>query len=284
MEIINRRPRMASLARKLRRENKTIGFVPTMGALHEGHLRLVSEARQMCDVVIVSIFVNPTQFNEQKDFDKYPRDLTADAAMLTEYQVDYVFAPEADEIYPDGFSTFVYVENLTDTMEGASRPGHFRGVATVVTILLNTIRPDFAFFGQKDAQQCAVIKRLTADLGFDTEIITIPTVRETNGLAMSSRNTRLTPEEREKASIIYQGLREAKIAARNGERNAVILEQIVRNKIETEPLARIDYVAVVDNQTLEPIESVGDSEVLIAAAVFFGEVRLIDNTILNRKQ
>jgi pantoate--beta-alanine ligase len=284
MEIINRRPRMASLARKLRRENKTIGFVPTMGALHEGHLRLVSEARQMCDVVIVSIFVNPTQFNEQKDFDKYPRDLTADAAMLTEYQVDYIFAPEANEIYPDGFSTFVYVENLTDTMEGASRPGHFRGVATVVTILLNTVRPDFAFFGQKDAQQCAVIKRLTADLGFDTEIIIVPTIRETNGLAMSSRNTRLTPEEREKASVIYQGLREAKIAARNGERNAVILEQIVRNKIETEPLARIDYVAVVDNQTLEPIESVGDSEVLIAVAVFFGEVRLIDNTILNRKQ
>lgn len=275
---------MASLARKLRRENKTIGFVPTMGALHEGHLRLVSEARQMCDVVIVSIFVNPTQFNEQKDFDKYPRDLTADAAMLTEYQVDYIFAPEANEIYPDGFSTFVYVENLTDTMEGASRPGHFRGVATVVTILLNTVRPDFAFFGQKDAQQCAVIKRLTADLGFDTEIIIVPTIRETNGLAMSSRNTRLTPEEREKASVIYQGLREAKIAARNGERNAVILEQIVRNKIETEPLARIDYVAVVDNQTLEPIESVGDSEVLIAVAVFFGEVRLIDNTILNRKQ
>jgi pantoate--beta-alanine ligase len=284
MEIINRRPRMASLARKLRRENKTIGFVPTMGALHEGHLRLVSEARQMCDVVIVSIFVNPTQFNEQKDFDKYPRDLTADAAMLTEYQVDYIFAPEANEIYPDGFSTFVYVENLTDTMEGASRPGHFRGVATVVTILLNTVRPDFAFFGQKDAQQCAVIKRLTADLGFDTEIIVVPTIRETNGLAMSSRNTRLTPEEREKASVIYQGLREAKIAARNGERNAVILEQIVRNKIETESLARIDYVAVVDNQTLEPIESVGDSEVLIAVAVFFGEVRLIDNTILNRKQ
>ena len=171
MEIINRRQRMASLARKLRRENKTIGFVPTMGALHEGHLSLVKEARQMCDIVIVSIFVNPTQFNEKKDFEKYPRDLTADAALLTEYQVDYIFAPDAEEIYGENFSTYVYVENLTETLEGASRPGHFRGVATVVTILFNTIRPDFAFFGQKDAQQVAVIKRLTKDLGFDTEIV-----------------------------------------------------------------------------------------------------------------
>ena len=149
---------MASLARKLRRENKTIGFVPTMGALHEGHLALVQEARQMSDVVIVSIFVNPTQFNDKKDLDKYPRDLTADAAVLSEYQVDYVFAPVLEEIYPKGFSTYVYVENLTETLEGASRPGHFRGVATVITILFNTIRPDFAFFGQKDAQQVAVVK------------------------------------------------------------------------------------------------------------------------------
>ena len=284
MEIINRRQRMASLARKLRREHKTIGFVPTMGALHEGHLRLVTEARQMCDVVIVSIFVNPTQFNDKKDLEKYPRDLPADASMLAEYQVDYVFAPEPIEIYPEGFSTYVYVEDIADTLEGASRPGHFRGVATVVTILFNTIRPDFAFFGQKDAQQCAVIKRLTFDLGFDTEIVVVPTVREANGLAMSSRNTRLSAEEREKAAIIYQGLRAAKFACRDGERNASILEQIVREKIETEPLARIDYVAVVDNSTLEPLESVGDGEVLIAVAVFFGDVRLIDNTIINRRQ
>lgn len=284
MEIINRRQRMASLARKLRREHKTIGFVPTMGALHEGHLKLVTEARQMCDVVIVSIFVNPTQFNDKKDLEKYPRDLTADAAMLAEYQVDYVFAPEPIEIYPQGFSTYVYVEDIADTLEGASRPGHFRGVATVVTILFNTIRPDFAFFGQKDAQQCAVIKRLTFDLGFDTEVVVVPTVRETNGLAMSSRNTRLNAEEREKAAIIYQGLRAAKFACRDGERNASILEQIVRDKIETEPLARIDYVAVVDNATLEPVEFIGDGEVLIAVAVYFGEVRLIDNTIINRRQ
>lgn len=284
MEIINRRQRMASLARKLRREHKTIGFVPTMGALHEGHLRLVSEARQMCDIVIVSIFVNPTQFNDKKDLEKYPRNLTTDAAMLAEYQVDYVFAPEVSEVYPDGFLTYVYVEEIADTLEGASRPGHFRGVATVITILFNTIRPDFAFFGQKDAQQCAVIKRLTFDLGFDTEIVVVPTVREENGLAMSSRNTRLSPEEREKASIIFQGLRAAKLACKDGERNATVLEQIVRDKIQTEPLARIDYVAVVDYSTLEPIEKVEDNEVLIAVAVFFGEVRLIDNTIINRRQ
>jgi pantoate--beta-alanine ligase len=284
MEIINRKQRMSSLARKLRRENKTVGFVPTMGALHEGHLALVREARQMCDIVIVSIFVNPTQFNDKKDLDKYPRDLTTDAALLAEYQADYVFAPDIDEIYPNGFSTYVYVENLTETLEGASRPGHFRGVATVVTILFNTIRPDFAFFGQKDAQQVAVIKRLTTDLGFDTEIVVIPIVREESGLAMSSRNARLNTEERQKASIIYKALREAKIAVKNGERNAVNLHEIVRKTIETEPLAQIDYIAVVDNETLEPVEKIGESAVLIAVAVRFGNIRLIDNTVLNRKQ
>lgn len=284
MEIINRRQRMASLARKLRRENKTIGFVPTMGALHEGHFSLVQEARQMSDVVIVSIFVNPTQFNEQTDFDKYPRDLTGDAALLTEYQVDYIFAPETSEIYGENFSTFVYVEGITETLEGASRPGHFRGVATVITILFNTIRPDFAFFGQKDAQQVAVIKRLTRDLGFDTEIIVAPIVREESGLAMSSRNSRLNSEERQKASIIYKALRDAKIATREGERNAAHLEEIIRKKIESEPLAQIEYIAVVDNETLEPIEKIKENAVLIAVAVRFGNVRLIDNMILNRKQ
>jgi len=284
MEIINRRARMVSLTRKLRRENKTIGFVPTMGALHEGHLSLVAEARQMCDVVIVSIFVNPTQFNDKKDLAKYPRDLTADASYLAEYQVDYIFAPDEKEIYGENFSTYVYVENLTETLEGASRPGHFRGVATVVTILFNTIRPDFAYFGQKDAQQVAVIKRLTTDLGFDTEVVVMPIIREENGLAMSSRNELLTAEERQKAAIIYHALREAKIAARNGERNASSLAEIVRQKVETEPLAQIDYVAVVDNETLEPIEKIGESAVLIAVAVRFGNVRLLDNTILNRRQ
>ena len=275
---------MSSLARKLRRENKTVGFVPTMGALHEGHLRLVEEARQMCDVVIVSIFVNPTQFNDKKDLDKYPRDLTSDAALLANYRIDYIFAPDEKEIYGENFSTYVYVENLTETLEGASRPGHFRGVATVVTILFNTIRPDFAFFGQKDAQQIAVIKRLATDLGFDTEIVVIPIVREESGLAMSSRNLRLSDEERQKASVIFKALREAKIAAKNGERNAATLAEIVRKTIETEPLAGIDYIAVVDNETLEAVEKIGETAVLIAVAVRFGNVRLLDNTVLNPKQ
>lgn len=284
MEIINRRQRMSSLARKLRRENKTVGFVPTMGALHEGHLSLIKEARQMADVVVVSIFINPAQFNESKDFEKYPRDLTGDIAVLTDYEVDYIFAPEQDEIYGAGFSTYIYVENLTETLEGASRPGHFRGVATVVTILFNTIRPDFAFFGQKDAQQVAVIKRLTKDLGFDTEIVVLPTVREESGLAMSSRNALLASDERQRAAIIYQALRIAKIAAKNGERNAGKLIEIARQKISEEPLAQIDYVVVADKDTLEPLDKIGDAEALLAVAVRIGDVRLIDNVILNRRQ
>ena len=284
MEIINRKQRMASIARKLRRENKTVGFVPTMGALHEGHVALVKEARQMSDVVIVSIFVNPIQFGPKEDFERYPRDLTADAAMLAEFEVDYVFAPDTDEIYGPDFSTYVYVEGLTETLEGASRPGHFRGVATVVAILFNTVRPDLAFFGSKDAQQVGVVKRMTRDLSFETEIVVVPTVREESGLAMSSRNAYLTDEERQKASVIYQALREAKIAFRNGERNASNIAQIVEDKIASEPLARIDYIAVVDNWNLEPIDRIDDKEVLVAVAVRFGKVRLIDNVILNRKQ
>ncbi len=284
MEIINRRQRMSSLARKLRRENKTIGFVPTMGALHKGHLALIKDARQMSDIVIVSVFVNPAQFNEQEDFTKYPRDLTNDAAILSQYQIDYLFAPDEQEIYGEGFSTYVYVEGLTETFEGASRPGHFRGVATVITILFNTIRPDFAFFGQKDAQQVAVIKRLSRDLGFDTEIIVTPTIREESGLAMSSRNNLLSEEEREKASIIYKALRVAKVAVKEGERNAARIAEIVRRKLETEPLAQVDYVAVVDNETLEPVDKIGENPTLIAIAVRFGKVRLIDNTVINKKQ
>ncbi len=282
MEIINRRQRMSSLARKLRREGKTVGFVPTMGALHAGHLALVREARQMSDVVIVSIFVNPTQFNEQKDFDKYPRDITHDASLLADYQIDYIFAPDVEEIYPPNFSTYVYVEGLTESLEGASRPGHFRGVATIVTILFNTIRPDFAFFGQKDAQQVAVISRLTRDLGFDTEIVVLPTVREESGLAMSSRNERLSPEHRAKAAVIYKGLREAKIAVRDGERNAANLHEIVRRNLAAEPEAQIEYIAVVDSEKLEPIDKIGEKAVMIAVAARFGDIRLIDNVIVNQ--
>lgn len=284
MEIINRRQRMFSISRKLRREAKTVGFVPTMGALHEGHLALVKEARATCDVVIVSIFVNPTQFNDRSDLEEYPRDLTADAATLAEYEVDYVFAPESQEIYHEGFSTYVNVESLTETLEGVSRPGHFRGVATIVTILFNTVRPDRAFFGQKDAQQAAVIKRLTADLGFETEIVVVPTVREESGLAMSSRNSLLTDDEKEKAAIIIEALREAKLAFKKGERNASDLTEIVKTRVSAEPLAKLDYAAVVNRDSLQPIEKIGDEEALILVAAYIGNIRLIDNVILNRKQ
>ncbi len=275
---------MFSISRKLRREAKTVGFVPTMGALHEGHLALVREARVSSDVVIVSIFVNAKQFNDSGDLERYPRDLTADAAILALYDVDYVFAPEPNEIYPDGFSTYVEVEGVSDALEGTSRPGHFRGVATVVTILFNTIRPDFAFFGQKDAQQVAVIKRLTADLGFETEIVVVPTVREESGLAMSSRNSLLSDEERRKAVVVVESLREAKLAFKKGERNASALTDMVKRRLGTEPLAAADYVAIVDRETLQTVDKIGDNETLIVAAVRFGSIRLIDNVILNRKQ
>ncbi len=284
MEIINRKQRMFSISRKLRRDARTVGFVATMGSLHEGHLSLVKEARQMSDVVVVSIFVNPKQFNESSDLETYPRDLTRDASLLAEYEVDYIFAPESDEVYPEGFSTHVEVEGLSDVLEGGSRPGHFRGVATVVTMLLNTVRPDYAFFGQKDAQQLAIIKRLTSDLGFETEIVTIPTERESSGLAMSSRNELLSDDEREKAVIIIEALREAKTAFKKGERNAAELARMVSGKIATELAAEVDYVAIVDRDSFQPIEKIGDSEALIVTAANFGKVRLIDNVILNRKQ
>lgn len=275
---------MFSIARKLRREGRTIGFVPTMGALHKGHLALVEDARQQCDAVIVSIFVNPNQFNNSIDLEKYPRDLMSDVALLTDYGVDYVFAPDEAEIYPPGFSTYVNVQNLTEHLEGASRPGHFRGVATVVSILFNTVRPDFAFFGQKDAQQVAVIKRMTTDLGFETEIVVVPTIREESGLAMSSRNERLTPDERQRAAVIIDALRKAKVEFKKGERNAAVLTQIVRDHIATEPAARLDHVDVVDRETLVRLDKVGEDEALLLAAVYIGEVRLIDNVILKRKQ
>ncbi|MFN6963819.1 MAG: pantoate--beta-alanine ligase [Pyrinomonadaceae bacterium] len=284
MEIINRRQRMFSIARKLRRDNKTVGFVPTMGALHEGHLALVREARTRCDAVVVSIFVNPAQFNDKKDLEKYPRDLTADAAMLADIGVDYLFAPDESEIYPEGFATYVDVEGITETLEGASRPGHFRGVATVVTIFFNTVRPELAFFGQKDAQQVAVVKRLTRDLGFEMEIVVVPTVREESGLAMSSRNALLSEDERRRAAVIYRALREAKTSFKRGERNAATLTELIRQVLAEDEIVRIDYIAIVDAETLRPVQKIGEKETLIAVAAFVGEVRLIDNVVLNRGQ
>jgi pantoate--beta-alanine ligase len=283
MEIINRRQRMSSVARKIRRDqDRTVGLVPTMGALHEGHLSLVREARRMCDVVVVSVFVNPTQFGPGEDFEHYPRDLTKDTALLTDYNVDYIFAPTVEEMYPKGFSTYVNVVGLSEQFEGASRPGHFRGVATVVTVLLNTVRPDFAFFGQKDAQQALVIKRLVKDLAFDTEIVVLPIVREDSGLAISSRNLYLNAEEQASAAVIHRALTQAKRAYKEGERSASKLADVVRSTVETEPRARLDYVAIADAETLEPLERIDERPTLLAVAAYIGKTRLIDNTILNK--
>jgi pantoate--beta-alanine ligase len=283
MEIINRRQRMSSVARKIRREqDRTVGLVPTMGALHEGHLSLVREARRMCDVVVVSVFVNPTQFGPGEDFEHYPRDLTKDTALLTDYNVDYIFAPTVEEMYPKGFATYVNVAGISDQLEGASRPGHFRGVATVVTILLNTVRPDFAFFGQKDAQQALVIKRLVKDLAFDTEIVVLPIVREDSGLAISSRNLYLTPDEQASAAVIHRALAKAKTTFKEGERSASKIMDVVRSTIEAEPRARLDYVSVTDTETLDPVERIDERPTLIAIAAYIGKTRLIDNTILNK--
>jgi len=283
MEIINRRQRMSSVARKLRREqDRTIGLVPTMGALHEGHLSLVREARRMCDKVIVSVFVNPTQFGPAEDFEHYPRDLTKDTALLTDYNVDYIFAPSPEEIYPRDFSTYVNVGGLSKLLEGESRPGHFRGVATVVAILLNTVRPDFAFFGQKDAQQAVIIRRMVRDLAFDTEIVVLPTVREDSGLAISSRNLYLDEEQQRSAAVIHRALKQAKETFKKGERHASKLADIVRSTIETEPRVRVDYVSVVDGETLEKLDKIDERPTLIAVAAYVGKTRLIDNIIINK--
>ena len=226
--------------------------------------------------------MNPTQFGPGEDFEHYPRDLTKDTALLTDYNVDYIFAPTVEEIYPKGFSTYVNVEGLSEQLEGASRPGHFRGVATVVTILLNTVRPDFAFFGQKDAQQALVIRRLVKDLAFDTEIVVLPIVREDSGLAISSRNLYLTPDEQKSAAVIHKALAQAKNAFKEGERNVNRIMEIIRSTIESEPRARLDYVTVADAETLEKLDRVDDRPTLIALAAYVGKTRLIDNTILNK--
>jgi pantoate--beta-alanine ligase len=282
MEIINRRQRMSSVARKIRREqSRTIGLVPTMGALHEGHFSLVREARQMCDIVVVSVFVNPAQFGPGEDYERYPRDLTKDTALLTDYNVDYIFAPTVEEVYPKNYSTYVAVEGLSDQLEGSARPGHFRGVATVVTVLLNIIRPDFAFFGQKDAQQALIVKRVVRDLAFETEILVLPTVRENSGLAIASRNAYLSEAEHEAAPVIHQALERAREAYQQGERNAGKLAEILRATIEAEPRARLDYLSVLDAETLEQLDKLDERAILIAVAAYIGKTRLIDNIVLN---
>jgi pantoate--beta-alanine ligase len=270
---------MKALARAWAGEGKRIGFVPTMGYLHEGHLSLVRESKRRADVTVVSVFVNPTQFGPNEDFKKYPRDLAKDAAYLEGGGVDCLFHPEAAEVYPPGYRTFVEVEGLQDKLCGRSRPGHFRGVATVVLKLFEIVRPDLAFFGAKDAQQVLIIGRMAADLDLDVEVVACPLVREADGLALSSRNAYLSPEERQAALALSTSLRWAEKAAAAGERDAARLVAGVRSILEAEPLARIDYVEAVDPGTLEPVGEVR-GEVLLALAVFLGSTRLIDNVRL----
>jgi pantoate--beta-alanine ligase len=273
---------MMSLARELRAEGRLIGLVPTMGALHEGHLSLMSRAREMCDTVVASVFVNPAQFGPDEDFDRYPRDLARDAELAFTPGVDFIFAPAAEDMYPAGFATFVVVEGLGDRLEGASRPGHFRGVTTVVSKLFNIVRPNFAYFGRKDAQQVIVIKRMARELSMDIEIVVGPTVREEDGLALSSRNVYLSTEERKAATVLRRALERCRTLYNAGERDAGRLLAAMRSLVEQEPLARIDYIAITDTEKLNPVEMVPlDRPTLVSMAVFIGVTRLIDNVVLN---
>lgn len=268
--------------RKQRRSIKgTVGFVPTMGYLHEGHLSLVRLARQESADVIVSIFVNPTQFGPREDNAIYPRDIPRDLDMLEEAGTDLVFIPSEAEIYPEGFSTWVEVKGISECLEGAHRPGHFRGVATIVAKLFNLVQPDRAYFGQKDVQQVLVIKRMVTDLGMPLEIVVCPTIREQDGLAMSSRNSYLNPRERKAAVVLHDSLILGQKLWREGERSAKSIRSEMTTLIQGEPLAKIDYVSIADTETLAELDDI-KGEALASLAVKIGKTRLIDNIVLIR--
>ncbi|MDI3280431.1 MAG: pantoate--beta-alanine ligase [Bacillota bacterium] len=268
---------ISQLQRALAALPRPLGFVPTMGYLHEGHLSLVRQARAENASVAVSIFVNPTQFGPQEDLARYPRDLARDRKLLAEAAVDLLFAPEAEEMYPPGFATWVEVKGLSEHLEGAFRPGHFRGVATVVTKLLNLFRPERAYFGEKDAQQLAIVRRLAADLNLGCTIVGLPTVREADGLALSSRNVYLSPEERQRAPLLYRSLKAGYDLWRQGERRTARIIDEVRRTLQAESKAfRVDYIALVDEETFQEMEFVErPARLLIAARL--GRTRLIDN-------
>lgn len=281
MLILEASAETRATCRAWKRGGGRVGFVPTMGYLHEGHISLVRIAKDSCRKVVASIFVNPTQFGPNEDFARYPRDLKRDAAMCEAAGVDLLFVPPVEEIYPAGSSTFVSVEGpLTSTLCGASRPGHFRGVATVVAKLLAIVEPDVAVFGQKDAQQLLVIRRMARDLFFPVEIVAGPIVRESDGLAMSSRNAYLNPDERAQATVLWRSLQEATRMFGEGEQRAAKIVAKAREMLAFSPLARPDYVELVDNETLSPVQGKIDGAALLALAVFFGKTRLIDNAIL----
>jgi len=254
----------------------TVGFVPTMGYLHEGHLALVRQARRENSAVIVSIYVNPTQFGPREDFGAYPRDLDRDLELLRKEGTDIVFVPLDDEVYPPGFSSWVDVEKVAERLEGASRPAHFRGVATIVAKLFNIVQPTRAYFGQKDAQQVVVIKKMVADLDMNLEVVIVPTIRESDGLAMSSRNIYLNPRERQAATILFKALTLAQQLKRGGEKDAEKVRRQMAALIQKEPLARVDYVSIADAGTLEELNLL-DRPAVASLAVRIGRTRLIDN-------
>ena len=263
-------------ARLARTENRIVGLIPTMGALHEGHLALVKRAKLECSHVITSIFVNPKQFGPNEDLAKYPRTFDADAEKLAAAGVDAIFAPESADVYPRGFRTYVNVEGLSDRLEGRSRPGHFRGVATVVLKLFEIVQPDFAYFGRKDAQQVRIISQMTRDLNLNTEIVVCPIIRESDGLALSSRNAYLKPDERAAATVLHRALAAARDELVAGVRDALQLQTTLRKVLQAEPQAAVDYAEIVDADTFEPVVRVA-RPCYAVLAVFIGKTRLIDN-------
>jgi pantoate--beta-alanine ligase len=280
MELITKINKLKAVIRKTRGAGGTLGFVPTMGALHEGHLSLVRKARDTADTVLVSIFVNPIQFGRGEDFDRYPRNLSHDVELLTRVGVDYVFAPSPEEFYPKDFNTFVEVEELSNVLCGQNRPGHFRGVATVVAKLFTIVEPDFAFFGQKDAQQAIVIRTMARDLDFQVDVRVCPIVREADGLAMSSRNVYLSPEQRRAAPVLYRSLCLAASLILDGERQTGLIRRAALDLIGAEPQARAEYFEIVSSRDLQPLSDL-HGEALIALAVRIGDIRLIDNLLVD---
>jgi len=278
MKVLKQVGEMQVAAAGLRATGQRIGFVPTMGALHDGHLSLVRTARERCDALVASIFVNPTQFGPDEDYHNYPRNLERDARLLAEEGVDVLFAPTPEEIYPPGFQTYVTVQEMSQPLCGRSRPGHFRGVATVVTKLLNIVQPDLAFFGRKDAQQGILIQQLVRDLSLPVEVVLCTIVREADGLAMSSRNAYLSQEERQAALALHRSLSRAREMLIAGERDPAKLLAVMRGLLEAEPRLRLDYAEVVDAGTLKPLERL-QGRLLVAVAAWIGKARLIDNLL-----
>jgi pantoate--beta-alanine ligase len=279
MAVVRDPERLQALMNRARRKGLRIGFVPTMGYLHEGHASLIRAAREQSDVVVLSIFVNPTQFGSDEDLDKYPRDMERDERIAMAEGVDYIYYPEPETMYDDGYQTYVTVEDISRSHCGESRPVHFRGVATVCTKLFNIVLPHKAFFGRKDYQQCALIKRMVKDLNMNLEIVVIPTVREKDGLAMSSRNAYLDPDQRRQALCLSEALHLARDLAAGGETDAGKIVAAMTRHIESKPEARIEYISIADTETLEELDTITDRAVALLA-VFFGQTRLIDNEVL----